>query len=184
MKRRLFIAVSLSDGALDVIENELNIIKPRFSDSVRFVPRENWHATLLFLGDQDESEITHIREVMDEVLRGSVWEPISFDSVLYGPTRHSPRMLWWNATESTSKNLGAVRDHLARELERRGVQWEHEHRPYHGHVTLARFDESPQDDTLFVSAPATCGTYSIDLFASELNPGGAHYTLLYSLEKE
>ena len=183
MKRRLFIAVSLPDDALNLVENELNALTPRFPNSIRFIPRENWHTTLLFLGDQDESEIARIREAMDEVFREFGWEQISFDSILYGPTHHTPRMLWWNATESTSKNLGVVRDLLARALEKRGVQWEHENRPYHGHVTLARLDEPPQDTTLFVSVPASSNEYSVGLFASELSPDGARYSLLYSLEK-
>ena len=184
MKRRLFIAVSFPDDILTFIEKELDTLKPRFSNSVRVVSRENWHATLLFLGDQDEQEIPRIREAMEEGLRSFLWESISFDSISYGPSKHTPRMVWWNATESTSKNLGMARDILARELDARGVQWEHEHRPYHGHVTLVRLDEPPHDDALFVSAPASCGTYSVDLFASELSADGAKYSLLYSLEKE
>ena len=67
-KKRLFIGIPITDELKNKLENGIqqNISLPFY----RWVPKENYHVTTLFLGSVNEKEIDQIRETIQEIFHG------------------------------------------------------------------------------------------------------------------
>lgn len=187
MKRRLFIAVLFPKETLDAIEREMSPLRAKFATLVRFSPRENLHLTLIFLGDQDETDIPSISEAMDSVLQRFSKDALSFENFSYGPQEHIPRMIWMDATLQTSAYLGKIKSDISQALKARGVEWKEDYPLFYGHITLARFHEQPAatPSPLLMQNRLIVREYAVGLFDSTLTADGSEYTLLHSyyLEK-
>lgn len=185
MKRRLFIAISFPETALREIDIEIPVLRHRFSETARFMPRENWHMTLIFFGDQEEDNIPKIHSAMDAALLGFAHDSLLLGDITYGPQHHAPRMIWLNAAKKTSIYLDAMKESLRKELSARKIHWDDDNREFHGHLTLARFNEPLADSELplLIRGGSVCKEFSVDLFSSALTPEGSKYTLLYSVPR-
>ena len=106
MKRRLFIAMNLaprSRAAIGKIEKEIEGSFGReWDERVRFMPDENWHITISFLGTQDDAELTAIMNAMRATAENFSPVDISFTEIAYGPQPESPRMIWLINVPATS----------------------------------------------------------------------------------
>jgi len=185
MKRRLFIAISLPETALHEIDIELPTLEHRFLGAARFIPRENWHMTLIFFGDQEEDNIPKIHAAMDAALLGFAHDSLLLGDITYGPQHHAPRMIWLNASKKTSIYLDTMKESLRKELNVRGIHWNDDGREFHGHITLARFNERSKETELPLLIPGggVCKEFTVDLFSSTLTPEGSQYSLLYSVAR-
>ncbi len=186
MKRRLFLGISLSKEVVEKVEIQADLLKQRFIESVRFVPSKNWHMTLIFLGDQDEENIQKISDSVDLVISGSSNNAIAFDDITYGPPEHKPRMIWLNATKTTSEYLDSLRKQIAKELKTIGIFWDDDGRAFHGHITLARFNAESDEINmpLLVRGSTACKDYTVELFSVTLTPAGSEYKSLHSVSVE
>ncbi len=186
MKRRLFIAISLPEKIPQEIDKEISMLQHRFSGVARFMPRENWHMTLIFFGDQEEYAIPKIHDAMDSAFLGFAHDSLLLGDITYGPQHHAPRMIWLNATKPTSLYLDTMKGRLKRELNARGVHWDDDGRAFHGHITLARFNEQSKETELplLIHGGSVCKEFTVDLFSSTLTPRGSQYTLLYSIARK
>jgi len=138
-KVRLFVAILIPQDIRDSIaELMADIQKVRgLPRDIRFVPPENWHFTLTFLGYQDESAIPNISTSdVDKI-------EVRFEKLIYGPPGPRPRMIWLTTIGQTSEELGKIKEKLEDKLETKGIKWQRELRPYRAHITLARFPETP-----------------------------------------
>ncbi len=143
-KVRLFIAVLIPQDVRDSIAGLITDLQRvrNLSRDIRFVPPENWHFTLAFLGYQDESAIPAIKETILSCKSDQPYR-VEFERLTYGPPGPRPRMIWLTTIGQTSEELGKVKKELEDELETKGIKWQRELRPYRAHITLARFPEMP-----------------------------------------
>lgn len=90
-KKRLFIGIPITDELKNKLENGIqqNISLPFY----RWVPKENYHVTTLFLGSVNEKEIDQIRETIQEICLATKPFTLQFDSFTSAPKR-SPYMIW------------------------------------------------------------------------------------------
>jgi 2'-5' RNA ligase len=97
------------------------------------------------------------------------------------PPRGAPRILWIGVEEG-AKQIGEVQREVANRLTRLGVALER--RPFHPHLTLARWRTSlPTDRARALSAEphaavARLGVDHVTLYNSRLSPAGPTYTAL------
>ncbi len=184
MKKRLFIALNLADDVKDGIENVLNGVPLPRQSSVHVTPRENWHITVLFLGDQEEEDIPKIELAMAEAVRkrnapapGGKLQQIS-----YGPSGPRPRMIWAHVTRDASDGIGYLKKLLEEKLAEEKIEWRHEdHDRFDGHITLARFNPTPLRSLPHLQKPLNFvfRAPTLDLMVSALGRrGGAKYTAL------
>jgi 2'-5' RNA ligase len=154
---RLFVAVWPPD---DVIE-ELRALRRKDERGVRFVPPENWHVTLRFLG---EARIDEAIERLDGADLPGARARLSPAVDLLG------RGLVIVPVSGTDDLAGAV------SAATRGVDGEPERRRYVGHLTLARMRKdarpprvtgTPFDESFEVNEVA--------LVRSRLRPTGSEY---------
>lgn len=203
-KKRVFIAVNLSEYIRSALEKEAGNLFAQFPETVRFTNPESWHFTITFLGDQTDEDIGTIVETLSVIAPQFQPPEITINKIMYGPLSRgqsslqrgegpagkTPRMIWAVTNDKTSAALGEIKSALENELARRGIRFEHEQRKYHGHITLARpagrtggFDvalrDFPQiDKTLTLSFIPQ----SLDLMESALKRNGAEYALMSAVD--
>lgn len=185
---RAFIAILLSSEARDAVTAEVDRLRP-LNRAVAWVPRDNLHLTLRFLGDQSEERLEEAVVALE--LAAGAGEPFSLG--LHGlgafPGLERPRILWVGVAEGALAARG-LQARLEARLAERGFP--PEARPWHPHLTVGRvFDdrrwrrEATPALRLAVAqagsrAVARLAITAISLMKSDLEPAGARYTELAS----
>lgn len=158
---RLFVAIDFPEHIQERLAN-LCFGVPK----ARWVPVDQLHLTLRFIGDTDDSTYHAIVDELDAI------RVAPFDLKLKGaghfPPRRDPNVLWAGVEES--RELMSLAAKIEAAVQKAGV--EPEKRRFHPHVTLARFKDrvSMHDIIPFLSAN--------NLFATE--PIAIHEFHLYS----
>ncbi|MCS7208942.1 MAG: RNA 2',3'-cyclic phosphodiesterase, partial [Fimbriimonadales bacterium] len=151
---------------------------------LRWVAPENYHITLLFLGEQPEERVPEIVQAMKQARAGVVPFEISVRGLGVFPNWNRPNVLWAGAAQGAAQLA-----QLAHALETR-LLTKPERKPFHPHITLARLKTPCRDadstrkrlfDAVQRLSPADFGAYelhAISLMLSTLTPDGSVYTEL------
>jgi 2'-5' RNA ligase len=176
---RLFVAADLPDDAKDRLA-AMSYGLP----GAAWVPPEQMHLTLRFLGEVDPDQAQMVQEAL-----GGVRSP-SFRLTLRGvghfPKRGDPEVLW--AGVAGNEDLIRLRNRIESLLVRRGL--EPEARKFHPHVTLARVKDARApwigqyliENSLF--AIHEIPVQAFHLYSSRLTPSGAIHQLEASFPLE
>lgn len=172
---RAFIALELPDDfALDVAGLARQL---KGSVEGRFMPPENHHVTLAFLGDVDERTVASAMAVLDDAARTHATILLRCSGLgTFG--RKSDATLWLGLVpEGGLADLAAaVREGLAE----RGVDFDE--KAFKPHITLARRARIPEGALDALPFPFDDAAATVTLFKSELSSSGATYKPLYSVE--
>jgi RNA 2',3'-cyclic 3'-phosphodiesterase len=182
---RSFIAIPLSSeiqAKLTQISTDLqNQLK---GTPLRWVPVDNMHLTLKFLGEVSASNLEMLKTALQGEVAGHIPFEISVGGLGAFPNLHRPRVLWINV--QAPAELTAVQHGIETQMARLG--YPPEERPFHAHLTLSRVgrNASPQDmqkicDVISkykVGFLGAARVLTINLYKSDLQPGGALYTCL------
>jgi 2'-5' RNA ligase len=183
---RLFVALEIPATVRDNLAamiGELRVADASSSkNKARWVPAENLHVTLKFIGNVDAGKLQAIRAALGEVRSGSAVE-LRFRGLGFFPNEKRARVLW--AGIEASPNLARLAGEIEARLEESGIP--RETRTFAPHLTLARFDPPGISEGLrsAVSKNATrefgmMGSGEFHLFESKTRPTGAEYTRLSS----
>ena len=168
---RLFVALGMPE-ALGV---RLSGLRGQIPDA-RWVPPENYHITLRFIGEVDETAAADIDTALARV------EAFSFEISVGGAghfeSRGRVRSLWVGVEKS--EELEALQARIEIACQRSGLA--PEGRKFHPHVTLARCRDTRVaritdflgDHGGFRAAPFSVDTFA--LYSSALGRGGPIYT--------
>jgi 2'-5' RNA ligase len=151
-----------------------------FARSIRWVPEENLHLTIWFLGEVPEERSAPVLEALHPRLQVP-----SFDLRLSGfgafPLSGSPRVLWLGVSEGLA-GLSSAHAEVGARLAPWGFA--PEDRPYSAHLTIARI-KSPlragQRAVLrnalstLTADPGTCRIDALTVYRSRTSPKGAVY---------
>jgi len=205
--KRLFVAINLPQDLKNKIEKIVDSLKisvnqcenPRKSVAeIRFLPKENWHLTLVFLGYQPDEAINPILESLKETVKNFPEPTVEFEKIIWAPPNKPARMIWLTGTKETSKNLAAIKTKLEDELVKNNVRFQRENRKYNTHLTLARFQQTrinadidADSRRLNISVNQHSNQYksalslqaqSLDLMESHLKRTGAEYEILTKVD--
>lgn len=177
---RLFVAVSLPEGHLDLVAaatEPLRALWPR----ARWTDPANQHVTLKFLGSTPSELLDEVTGVVRRSAERHRVAKLSLDGLGVFPSPGRARVLWIGLDDPEHALTGLAED-LARGFEPLG--FEAEKRPFHSHLTLARFRE-PERIREVLPEPAVEGLPpfeigSVELFRSHLHPRGARYEVIES----
>lgn len=163
---RLFVAVDLPATAKDELERVVERLRPSMPDA-KWVPRDNIHLTLSFLGEVAEERIDGIVTALGDAV-GSL-RPFGANLAGSGafPSRRRARVLW-AGLESDQDQLPALADAVAAALDPLGFA--REARAWTAHLTLARFRTPADVSGLLPIAiePNTVAVKDVTLFRSRL----------------
>lgn len=185
---RLFVALEIPSAVrekLAALIEELRAVASKSAKTKmrpRWVPAENLHLTLKFIGHADEQTAARIRAELRQV-RSEAAVELRFHGLGFFPNENRPRVLW--AGVEAPSNLNAFVNEIDARLERCGVA--RETRAFSPHLTLARFDPPGISPELRASARASpsrefgvARSKEFHLFESKTRSTGAEYTRLAS----
>ncbi len=186
---RAFVALCLDEPVRAALAAEIERLRP-LSRAVAWVPSQNLHLTLKFLGQQDDERLAEAVCALEEAAAGRA----PFALTLYGlgafPGMEQPRILWVGVAEG-ALHVRALQAEVEAALERR--QFTPESRPWHPHLTIGRVfdprrwrrDTSPALRQSIARAATTgFGTLEVSrvvLMRSDLLRSGARYSELHSV---
>lgn len=127
---RLFIAINFEDQVKDKIFQVQSRVR-EYSQKGNYSREQNFHLTLIFLGELEEAQLPVIEEAINNVS----WEAFEVTFSRLGYFKRDGGDLWWIGLDKTPALMALQRD-LSKELEQRGFMVEH--RAFQPHLTLAR----------------------------------------------
>jgi 2'-5' RNA ligase len=185
---RAFIAIEMSPEIrrrLDQVSDEL---KRRLKDiPVRWVPVENIHLTLKFLGDVSVANLEVLKKILQSEIAGHHPFEMSVGELGAFPSNRRPRVIWVKV--QAPAELEAVQRGIETESTRLG--YAREERAFSPHLTLGRVSRNASSrdihrisevlDSYKVGFLGATRVQTVHLFRSDLQPGGAVYTCLFTV---
>ncbi|NOY97900.1 MAG: RNA 2',3'-cyclic phosphodiesterase [Chloroflexi bacterium] len=183
---RTFIAIEIPSEIQNAIHQNTAGLRQTLDRSlVRWVPVQNIHMTLKFLGNVSAANL----ETLDRMLitEASLHQPFTIQVGGLGvfPSPRRPRVIWIGieAPETLTSLQHSIESAAAR------IGYEAESRPFSAHLTIGRVNQRAPGAELQRVRTAiedtqipSLGTVKVDavyIFRSDLKPSGAVYTRLY-----
>jgi 2'-5' RNA ligase len=175
---RLFIGIEISDE----VRAELARVQQRLGRcraKVKWVPPQNIHLTMRFLGEVSEDRLESVSAAMAGAAGGG---PFEFEVCGLGrfPSRGSPRLVWAGVKDGAER-VCAVQAELERGVRKAG--FEAERRRFTPHLTVGRVKSRAGTDELSAlieqhadRAFGRCPAAELVLIRSKLTPSGAVYS--------
>ena len=177
---RLFISLPLTKETRDFIGKNSNHLISNMGNEVRLIPDYKWHFTLVFLGNQPEDTFP-LEKIIRETAEEFKNPEVKLKKIISAPPGKKPRMVWLVPDNESNKRIAEIKNKLVKELKKEKIEWKEEHRPFNGHITLAKFkpvliNNLPkiEKEINFTYQPS-----SIHLMSSTLKPTGAEYKTIF-----
>ncbi len=180
---RLFLAIQIPESAKRSITHELETdaqLSEIIKHNSRPIPGENWHITVLFLGDQSEDAIPAIKQIVQNAIRRIPAPTITFDTLTTAPPEHPPHMLWATITPASSAVITPIKDSIEQAFEQNGIRFKRDFPQFNGHSTVARDVSSQPYKKLMAIDPFPAS--SIELIRSTLTPSGSKYETIAKMD--
>ena len=172
---RTFIALELPDAFADEVA-ELSRQLAAICEG-RFVADENHHLTLAFLGEVDEAGVRSAMDALETACAGM--GPVELVAEGLGTFgRGRATTLWLGIRRSGELELLARR--VREELAARGLTYDE--KDFLPHITLARRARVPRGELGELAFPLPDEATRVTLYRSILEPDGARYKPLYTVE--
>jgi 2'-5' RNA ligase len=180
---RLFVGVELSDEVRALVAAVAGDLRHTLAKSLeaRWVPAENLHLTVRFIGHVPDERISALLEALTQPLDMAPFQ-IELGGCGRFPPRGAPRVLWIGLSEGLS-SLAALHEAFNRRVAPLG--YAAETRAFSAHLTLARIKEARGSaksvDAALHSARTGTVTQRVEtvtVFESQLSPRGAVYSVL------
>jgi 2'-5' RNA ligase len=162
---RAFIAIELPAQVCDAIQKQTTRLRQILGDDlVRWIPTQNMHLTLKFLGDINTSHLEFLKQLLAREADSHPQFNLQLGGLGSFPNSRKPRLLWIGI--QTPTDLASP------------------------HLTIGRVRQtvSPQElqkirtalDTIQLGNIGIARVDSVHLFKSDLQPSGSIYTKLFS----
>lgn len=182
---RAFIAIDLSAEIIQRLEEVAGQLKQRLAGmQIRWVPVENIHLTLKFLGDVSMTNLEVLKKILLSESSNHPTFEMSVGELGAFPSLRRPRVIWVGVTAPSE--LNALQHGIETETARLGYQ--HENRDFSPHLTLGRVSRNASSqeahqigqvlDSFKVGFLGATRVREVYLYRSDLRPGGAVYTRL------
>lgn len=185
---RAFIAIELPHALQIQLSQIIAQLQQHSSRAVRWVSPQNIHLTLKFLGNVSPANLTSLTDVLGAEAKRHKGMQIKVGGLGAFPNRLRPRVVWVGVAAPPA--LTELQHGIDRETSRLG--YPNEDRDFSPHLTLGRVSQhaTPQEVKSIsealgitqVGELAVVTVQQIQLFRSDLQPGGAVYTPLFKAQ--
>jgi len=186
---RLFVAIDLDDAARAAIAAEQKRIATAIDHrekALTWVAVDRMHLTLVFLGEVPDSSASTMIDAVNRTIALAPFDAVFEGVGVFPPedasrSRKPPRVLWLGVTRGADAIIAVQRDIAARVA---ALGAPIEDRPFHPHLTLARWRRSVWSDRRRVADAVRSGaiaTVHVDhatLYHSRLSSAGPSYAPL------
>jgi RNA 2',3'-cyclic 3'-phosphodiesterase len=184
---RAFIALDLATEIRQRVDQLETLLKSHLEDApVRWVPAENIHLTLKFLGDVSVANLDLLQKIL--LAEASNFRPFEYSVGGLGafPNAHHPRVVW------VGVEAPAELDNLQRSIDNAmaHIGYAREERPFSAHLTLGRVSRGATSrdtqtickvlDEMKIGFLGVVHVEAVNLYRSDLKPGGAVYSRIFS----
>jgi RNA 2',3'-cyclic 3'-phosphodiesterase len=109
--KRLFIAIQINDHFKNLIRK---FIDQQNIPEVRWIASENWHVTVLFLGDFPNGHLTALIASLKEFFQSEQFFSLDFENFTFIPKQTKPTMIWLKFYQNSYFDLLCSRlaDHI------------------------------------------------------------------------
>lgn len=184
---RTFIAVDFPPEIVSKIAKIIQYFKTQTPEkALKWVPPENLHLTIKFLGDIPENKLDQVKRILTESVAGRLPFNIEIEGLGMFPNKNKPRAVWLGI--NCDHTLSDIHQSLDQNLKAVGI--DPEQRRFSPHLTIARVRRDIQTDarqaighTLAQFKVDSLGVAAINeiiLYQSELTRSGSIYTPLFS----
>jgi len=186
---RAFIAVDISPEFQQAIRQTISSLQIEIESLVRWVPAENMHLTLKFLGDISPANV----DILSQMIRAEADSCSSFDMRLNGldsfPNLKRPRVIYIGiqaaaGLDALQRGVESAARKLGYESDANGG------RAFSPHLTIGRVRQNISAleqqkirraiEGTKIDSPGTARVDSVHLYKSDLKPTGSVYTRLFS----
>lgn len=182
---RAFIAIDLSQEIQSRLESVSDELQNRVGRApVRWVPTENIHLTLKFLGDVSVANLEVLKKILAAETQAHHPFEMSVGELGAYPSLQRPRVLWVGV--EAPPELQSIQRGIENETARLG--YDREKRAFSAHLTIGRISRNATSkdvrrigETLSAYKLGFLGATrvkEVKLFQSDLRPGGAVYTCI------
>jgi len=180
---RAFVAIELPEDLKEHIYSRTRSLR-EVARSVKWVPAENLHITLKFLGSTEAKLLPAIEEALRTAAAGHGAFEMAFAGAGAFPGVQRPRVVW--AGVEVPEGLAGLQRDVESALVPLG--FEPEDRPFSPHLTLGRVKQPLRGGVLGREIGAlegeSFGSFRVEgvsLMKSTLSPAGARYERLFSV---
>ena len=175
---RLFVAASVPELHRAWVAGRVSDLAERWPE-VRWVPSENQHVTLKFLGSTPLDRLEQVTSACKGVAARHRQSTVGLTHLGVFPSLQRARVLWVGLADPAgllAALAGALDGHLA------PLGFEPEKRAFSPHLTIARFRQPTKVASLppLGDPPGPFPLRGFDLWRSHLSPKGARYERLQS----
>lgn len=174
---RAFFAVPVEGEAGEELARVVSALAgSHWGDRVRWVPSENLHLTLRFLGDVGAERLDVLLAAVRDAVRDVATTRCRLDAVRAFPSRARSRVIVASITPEAG--VVALQSRVEEAVCSAGIS--REPRRFRAHVTLGRVRRPPLRGVEVDAeiAPVAFGVDRVVLYRSDLRPTGARYTSL------
>jgi 2'-5' RNA ligase len=184
---RVFIAIELPAHVCDAIQKQIVRLRQTLgNDLIRWVPTQNMHLTLKFLGDTTTAYLDFLKQMLSREAESHPQFNLQLGGLGSFPNSRRPRLLWIGI--HAPADLASLQRSIETGTSRLG--YEQEERAFSPHLTIGRVRQniSPPElqkirtalDTIQLGNIGIARVDSIHLFKSDRLPSGSIYTKLFS----
>ncbi|MGH2821389.1 MAG: RNA 2',3'-cyclic phosphodiesterase [Actinomycetota bacterium] len=177
---RLFVAARVPQERLAVLERETRALRSSLPKA-RWIPTDNQHVTLKFLGRTPSDHLGEVRDVVAMAAAGRPRSECALGALGAFPSLRRARVLWAGLDDEAAVLEGLAAD-LSRAFEPLGFP--EEARRFTPHLTLARFKVPERLEGRLPDVPDSPAftVDRIELMRSRLHPKGARYETLSTFD--
>lgn len=184
-RTRTFVGIPLPASVTDALVSACDSIRAADAGwrGEKWVPRQNMHVTLKFLGDIEDDSLAEVADAIEAAAAGHARFLLADPGIRAVPDPHRARMIW-----ATFVDADGACASLAEELERTCLAFgiAPSERAYKPHATLVRARVSKRIRALALesarveleSAPDCVSVPSITLYSSRLTGRGPEYGVI------
>lgn len=139
MKRRLFFALNATDPLSETFlptYKKLKINADRREITVKWVPLDNFHVTLTFLGETPTEEIPLLEKALEQVCANFAPFDVKIDDVGAFSNEHDARVLWLGVQKK--RRLQELKEQLESSLTEQNLLHHKDERDFSPHLTFGR----------------------------------------------
>ncbi|MFH0873598.1 MAG: RNA 2',3'-cyclic phosphodiesterase [Candidatus Komeilibacteria bacterium] len=176
MRRRIFIAINLSDSLKKEIY-KLREKLAKFDWPVRWEPIEKIHLTLRFIGHVHDKEVERIKQIVSQAVSKFRLFTLSINGFVVFPSLAAPRVICLNI--AGNKQLFDLQASIAGAVDVQGIG-EPERHPFTGHITIGRLAPTYANFHALsqITFQSQCTVDAVYIISSVLKPAGSEYTII------
>ncbi len=182
MKKRIFIAVAISEEARRQVSDYAQALRREFVDlRIGWEKPEKLHLTLKFLGDTGEKQLNELIEIVEKTTAKFKPFKLQISGTGVFPNPRNPRILWLGVNDETN-SLSKISELLEIKCERIGFR--REKRKFNAHLTIARLREPHKSKQLArkhvenAFEPIEFKVSEIVTYESTFQPKGSIYSVV------